>query len=193
MSLSIQFAKLNTLPETLAGISFKSYKTSRGHDGATLAQFDLYIGKTKVGHVNEDDWSGSVLFTPVSAQKETLLLEFIKIPQVQEFVLAECGITSPEDGQSLEWAIIAIHSAVRKAADANKLKRKAESHLLFGEPNQYISLNWTKAKLKDIKPAALEKAIKDGLESAKRQKIPAQLINSPEQLKSLGVTFTQAA
>ncbi len=191
MSLTIPFYPTPTLPAALQDVVVKNFKTKRSHEGATLSNFDLWLGKVKIGHVNEDDWSGSVMFTPVDKATEAQLDAYLKQDAVNTWVDTE--INGDGDDKHVidqNWSMIAIHKAVRKVFGFKKLNRSATNNILIGTPNHHVKIGWG-VKLSEITAAEIEKEIKRGLVRVKKDNVAATVLNTPEQLTELGVDFKQ--
>lgn len=187
MSLELSFFQAPSVPSVLSELNAKSFKTSTSHDGAQLTAFDLFIGKTKIGRVYEDDWSGSIMLNEVNSDALKAFDEYRTKPEIEKFISEKC--TGKSDR---EWALIAIHVIFRDINGYKSVTRKAAKNLMVGTPNRHLAVSWTKKKLEEISAASLQKEIPELVAAAKQQNVPVTLLNTPEQLKSLGVQFTEA-
>lgn len=192
MTLSLQFHPAPVMPAALSALTVKNFKQTKSHDGASLAQCDIYIGKTKVGKLFEDDWSGSVMLAGVSEASKETFTDFVKEPAVSAFISEACKDFDPSDTKDITWPLIAIHNAINAVQAYAAIQRKAAKNIMIGEPNRHTCISWTKRTLAQIPAEALQRTIAEGLVSAQKQRIRPTLLNTPEQLKALGVTFTTA-
>lgn len=186
MSLSLSFFKAPSLPAALSDLSAKSFKTGVSHDGAALTSFDLFIGKVKIGRVYEDDWSGSIMLDEISPDTQKLFDEYCQQRDVIMYVRKKYA-----KGDIDGYILIAIHTVFREINKHKSITRKSARNLMVGKPNQHFSVSWKKTKLSEMPAGEIQTEIPKLIAEAKKAGIDTTLLNTPEQLKSLGVTFTQ--
>ncbi len=186
MSLSLTFFKAPSLPASLSDLSAKSFKTGVSHDGAALTSFDLFIGKVKIGRVYEDDWSGSIMLDEVSPDTQKLFDKYCQKPEVIKCVSEKYN--KEVDQQRI---LITIYENFRAINNHKSITRKSVKNLMVGTPNRHFAIGWTKTKLSEMPAASIQAEIPKLIAEAKKAGIDTTLLNTPEQLKSLGVTFTQ--
>lgn len=187
MSLSLSFFKAPSLPAALSDLSAKSFKTGVSHDGAALTSFDLFIGKVKIGRVYEDDWSGSVMLDEISPDTQKLFDEYCQQREVIKYVREKHAKDVDE-----EHILIAIYTVFREINNHKSITRKSVRNIMVGEPNQHYAVSWKKTKLEEMPAQKIQDEITKLIAEAKKNGIETTLLNTPEQLKSLGVEFTTA-
>lgn len=186
MSLALTFVQPPVLPEILSELTAKSFKTSTSHDGATLTAFDLFIGKTKIGRVYEDDWSGDIMLNEVNSDALKAFDDYRTRPDIDKFISEQNSGMSDRN-----WALIAIHVIFRDINGHKSVTRKSVKNLMVGTRNRYICVSWPKRNLADIPSGSLQKEIAELIDAAAKKGVKTTLLNTPEQLKSLGIQFTE--
>tara|TARA_B110000196_G_scaffold318867_1_gene335254 strand:+ start:2166 stop:2732 length:567 start_codon:yes stop_codon:yes gene_type:complete len=187
MSLSLSFFKAPSLPAALSDLSAKSFKTDVSHDGAALTSFDLFIGKVKIGRVYEDDWSGSIMLDEISPDTQKLFDEYCQQREVIKYVREKYAKDVGE-----EYILITIYTVFREINNHKSITRKSVRNIMVGKPNQHYAVNWKKTKLEEMPAQKIQDEITKLIAEAKKNGIETTLLNTPEQLKSLGVEFTAA-
>lgn len=186
MSLELTFFQPPTLPSVFSELTAKNVKTSKSHDGATLTSFDLFIDKVKIGRVAEDDWSGDVFLDEINADTKKVFDEFCDRKKVVEHVSEKYSVQADST-----YTLIAIYDCFRDINGYKSITRKSVKNLMVGTQSCYISISWTKTKLSDVSTNSLQSELKKLVLSAKSKGVSPTVLNTPEQLKELGVDFEE--
>lgn len=189
MSLAIKFFPRPTLPAAYSQLSMKSAKNfaSTHERGVTCFRFTLFIGKTKIGEVIENDTSGSVDIEFHNKESQSLFNDFIK----QEDVINHVKSHSESDQVDMEWHVIAIHSALHSIFNYEKEQKKCQLKLIFKLGMSTGIVGWPKTPLAQISAPSIQNAIEDIIKTEAAKSRTPLFVNTPEQLKELGVVFTE--
>lgn len=195
MSLVINFSKtvVPVLPAAFSALSMKSAKFTPSHErGVRCFQFNLFLEGVKIGLVEEDDFTVSISIDFCNEKAKEAFNKFAQQPNVIEHVKKELGA----ENFDLEYLLIGIHKAFRDIFtyedDQKRNKKKHLTNFVFKSGKQTFTYSWPKRQLADLPAETLQKAIKKIIDEDAANGLVPEFFNTPEQLRTLGIQFTEA-
>ena len=147
------------------GIELKGMKTFLDHEGARIAQGNLYVEGKKVAEWSQDSWGGPDIIRMCDGYSEQALWDSVKKVHPEKLKHTSCGMEF-----ELDYDVeILMGELVRMSEQEKEFKqtiKKGYTHVCFVNDGRYAlkyGLRTTKGITDTIKSRVTEAAIKEGL------------------------------